>query len=60
VKTGVYKVPDSGPTIGQREDGSWYWVDETWNDGDNIHHPTYQSALAAQNWYVQNGLGEGE
>lgn len=48
----------SPPTVGQRKDGSWYWVDETWNDGDDIRHPTYELACKAQMWYAKNVLGE--
>jgi hypothetical protein len=47
----------SPPTIGQRADGSWYWLDETWNEGDDIKHATYEAASAAQMTYCRDVLG---
>lgn len=47
----IDKVPDRGPTIGQYEDGTWYWLDETWNYGDDGRYPTRAWAQAQQNKY---------
>jgi hypothetical protein len=46
------------PTIGQREDGSWYWLDETWNDGDEVLYTTREAAQAAQDRYCNEVLGQ--
>lgn len=48
----------SEPTIGQYEDGTWYWLDETWNYGDDVRYPTRAWAQSRQNEYcayLENG-----
>lgn len=44
-------------TVGQYPDGTWYWLDETWNYGDEVHHATEAEARAAQDRYVKEVLG---
>lgn len=50
--------PSTPPTIGQRTDGSWYWLDETYNEGDEVRYATEVEASAAQTRYCQEVLGE--
>lgn len=45
------------PTIGQRDDGSWYWLDETFNYGDDVRYGTSEEASAAQMRYCIEVLG---
>ena len=44
-------------TVFQREDGSWGWYDETWNEGDLIHYRTKEEAAGAQAMYCDHVLG---
>lgn len=39
------------PIIGQYDDGTWYWLDETWNYGDDVHYATRGEARAALDIY---------
>lgn len=45
------------PTVGQYEDGTWYWLDETWNYGDDVRYPTREEASKAQGIYCREVLG---
>lgn len=38
-------------TIGQHPDGTWYWLDETWNYGSDKHYTTREEAVKAQARY---------
>lgn len=51
---GWEKLPE---TIGQYEDGTWYWLDETWNYGDDIRYPSREAASKAQGVYCREVLG---
>lgn len=44
------------PTVGQYPNGSWYWLDETWNYGDSVEYPTREAASAAQLRYCREVL----
>lgn len=46
------KLNDTRDTIFQREDSTWGWYDEGWQDGDGIHHPARSSAVTAQSKYA--------
>lgn len=40
-------------TIGQYPDGTWYWLDETWNYGNNVRYNTREDAAYAQMLYCR-------
>lgn len=39
-----------------REDGTYGWYDETWNEGDDVHYRTLDEAATAQKNYCDNVL----
>lgn len=43
-------------TIFTREDGTYGWWDETWNDRDGIHYKTRGEAVTAQKKYAEEVL----
>ncbi len=45
------------PTLGQYEDGTWWWLDETFNYGDDVRYPTREAASEAQMRYCREVLG---
>jgi hypothetical protein len=47
----------SEESIFQRDDGSWGWYNETWNEGDDIRYKTKEAATAAQTLYAKHVLG---
>ncbi len=49
------KIPfhsEPNETITQLANGKWKWLDETWNEGDDIEYDNYESAKNAQNEYA--------
>ena len=45
------------PTIGQYDDGTWYWLDEMWGYGNDVHYATREEAQKAQDDYCDIVLG---
>lgn len=49
---------DSSPSIiGQYEDGTWYWRDETYQYGNNVRYTDRASAQVALDEYFRVVLG---
>lgn len=44
----LIKIPKE---LFSREDGTYGWYDETWNEGDDVHYKTLQEAAVAQKNY---------
>jgi plasmid maintenance system antidote protein VapI len=49
-------LESSPPTIGQYEDGTWYWLDETFNEGDQVRYPSKSEASRSQSRYCADVL----
>jgi len=43
---------DGRDTIFQRDNGTWGWYNDGWQDGDNISYPTREAAVAARDKYA--------
>lgn len=44
---------DPENVIFTRDDGTFGWWDETWNDGDGVHYKTREEAVTAVSKYIK-------